>query len=254
METTRWIAALALAGGCLPFGSGSVGSASLAAPRPDSRSVYGTGEIVGMVVDSVSGAPIPNVVLFATTDTSIGAPVTPWRTASDPSGRFVLADVPAGWRVIEARGIGYARQRRTVVVRRGGSDTVWVTMRAGNALLAQQRDELSLPTAVTPCRPADVNAAWLTTALAEALAAPGPAARHVSAEQIRLVTKPSLCRRAVTAWQEQAGKPLHDPQVYLFELGDAGYALYDPVEALGSGSVVVPVLDRGFKLLRVLAL
>jgi hypothetical protein len=207
-----------------------------------------------MVVDSVTGVPVPNVVLFATADTSPGAPVTPWRTTSDGAGRFVLPEVPAGWRVIEARAIGYARHRRTLVVRRGASDTVWVMLRAGSALLAQQREELAHPTAITPCRPADVSSAWLVNALAEAVAAEPMLAPKVKAEQVKLVTKPAQCRRAIGAWQEQAGKALHAPQVYLFDLGDLGYALYDPVEALGNNEVVVPVLDRSYKLRKVLSL
>lgn len=253
MVSTRWLATLALTAGCLPMGGG-MRSAASAPSRPDPRVAFGTGEVVGMVVDSLTGAPLPNVVLFATTDTSPGAQVTPWRTSSDAAGRFVLPDVPAGWRVIEARAIGYARHRRTVVVRRGASDTVWVMLRTGSALLAQQREELSVPTAITPCRPADVSSQWLVNALAEAVASDASLTPKVSAETVRLVTKPAQCRRAVGALREQAGKALHEPQVYLFELGELGYAVYDPVEALGSNVVVVPVLDRSFRLLKVLAL
>ncbi|MCU0623098.1 MAG: carboxypeptidase-like regulatory domain-containing protein [Gemmatimonadaceae bacterium] len=245
--------ALVLVGGCLPFGS--AGRPSVAtAHRPDPKRAFGSGEVTGVVVDSLTGAPIPNVVLFATTDTSVGAPVTPWRAATDAEGRFLLTDVPAGWRVVEARAIGYARHRRTMLVRRGATDTVWIMMRTGSALLAEQREELALPTEVTPCRPADVSSAWLSNALAEAVAADGELTPKVRAEAVRLVVKPAQCRRAIGAWQERVGKTLHAPQVYLFDLGDLGYALYDPVESLGNSVVVVPILDRAFRLRKVLAL
>lgn len=221
--------------------------------RADHRAVYGHGEITGVVLDSATGAPVPNVLLFATTDTSPRAPVSPWRASSDSAGRFSIPDVPVGWRVLEARGIGYARERRTLLVRRSRSDTLWMTLRTGTALLRQQRDELSVPTAVTPCRPSDVSTAWLANSLVEALAADASVLR-IRAEQVRLVDRPAMCRRAIAAWRGRVGKPLHDPQVYLFEVGDVGFALYDPVEALGNNEVIVPLLDRDFRLIRVLSL
>lgn len=243
---------MALMGGCLPFGGPA---RQAAAPvRPDASRAFGSGEVVGIVVDSVTGAPIPNVVLFATTDTSVGAPVTPWRATTDSIGRFLLSDVPAGWRIVEARAIGYARHRRTMLVRRGASDTAWIMMRAGSALLVEQREELSVPTAITPCRPGDVSSTWMVNALAEAIAQDAGLTPKVRAEAVRLVERPGQCRRAIAAWQEHAGKALHNPQVYLFDLGDLGYALYDPVEALGNTVVVVPVLDRSFRLRKILAL
>lgn len=253
MQALRWVTAMALMGGCLPFGSTGRSSVSTT-HRADPRHAFGSGELTGVVVDSMTGAPIPNVVLFATTDTSVGAPITPWRTTTDAEGRFTLPDVPAGWRVVEARAIGYARHRRTMLVRRGASDTVWVMMRTGSALLAQQRDELALPTEVTPCRPADVSSAWLSNALAEAVAADADLSPKIRSDAVRLVIKPAQCRRAIGAWQERVGKTLHAPQIYLFDLGELGYALYDPVESIGNSVVVVPVLDRAFRLRKVLAL
>jgi hypothetical protein len=131
-------------------------------------------------------------------------------------------------------------------------------MRAGETLLRQQREELSVPTSVTPCRPADVSSAWLANALAEAIAATpssGDAViARVKAEQIRLVTKPSLCRKAIALWEARNGKALQPPQVYLFELGDGGFALYDPVESLGNNMAVVPVFDRNWGIARILTM
>lgn len=252
MRSLGLIAGCAFAGGCLPFG-GARPTSPVTQARADYRAVYGNGEIVGVVLDSATGAPVPNVLLFATTDTSPRAPVTPWRTSTDSAGRFAIPDVPVGWRVLEARGVGYARERRTLLVRRNRSDTLWMVLRTGTALLQQQREELSVPTAVTPCRPADVSTAWLANSLVEAMAADA-SVRKIRAEQVRLVDRPAMCRRAITAWRGQAGKPLHDPQVYLFEVGDIGYALYDPVEALGNNVVIVPLLDRDFRLIRILSL
>ncbi len=241
--------------GCLPFtGAGvQVRSAPLAS---NVRAAVGTGDLVGTVVDSATGQPIPNVVLFATTDTAIGAPVTPWKAVTDAQGRFSLSEVPAGWRVVEARAVGYARERHMIVVRRGRVDTLVVALRAGETLLRQQREELSLPTPVTPCRPSDVSSAWLANALVEAIAASpamgeGGIAR-VKAEEIRLITKPGMCRRAVAEWEQRNGKALQPPQIYLFELGDAGFALYDPVESLGNNVAVVPVFDRTWRIVRIL--
>lgn len=253
MQSFRWMTALALLGGCVPFGSAGR-PAVASANRPDPQRAFGSGEITGVVVDSLSGAPIPNVVLFATTDTSVGAPITPWRASTDAQGRFVMTDVPSGWRVIEARAIGYARHRRTMRVRRGAADTVWISMRTGSALLAQQREELAMPTSVTPCRPADVSSSWLGNALVEAISADADLSPKVRADAVRLVTRPAQCRRAIAAWRERAGTALHVPQVYLFELGELGFALYDPVESLGDTVVVVPVLDRSLRLRKVLAL
>lgn len=252
MRSMGWLAGCAIASGCLPFGGGRPTS-PVSQGRADHRVAYGNGEIVGVVVDSATGAPVPNVLLFATTDTSPRAPVTPWRTSTDSAGRFALPDVPVGWRVLEARGIGYARERRTLLVRRNRSDTLWMTLRAGTALLQQQREELSVPTAVSPCRPSDVSTVWLANSLVEAMAADA-SVRKIRAEQVRLVERPGMCRRAIAAWRSQVGKALHEPQVYLFEVGDVGYALYDPVEALGNNVVVVPLLDRDFRLIRVLSL
>lgn len=252
MRSIGWIAGCALAGGCLPFGGGRPTS-PVASGRADYRAAYGNGEIAGTVLDSATGAPVPNVLLFATTDTSPQAPVTPWRAHTDSAGHFAIPDVPVGWRVLEARGIGYARARRTLLVRRNRSDTLWVTLRTGTALLQQQREELAVPTSVTPCRPADVSTAWLANSLVEAMAGDA-SVRKIRAEQVRLIERPALCRRAISAWRGQVGKALHDPQVYLFEVGDVGYALYDPVEALGNNVVVVPLLDRDFRLLRILSL
>jgi hypothetical protein len=258
MDTTRFarraLALATLASGCAPMGGAGLLQRPNAAMRPaDSRAAIGYGELAGVVIDSATGQPIPNVLLFATTDTAVGAAATPWRATTDANGRFLLTDVPAGWRVIEARGVGYARERRTVVIRRGQRDTIWVQLRTGTALLDEQRRLLSVPTNVTPCRPPDVSSAWLVNALAEGLAADAGAPAP-PAEEIRLITRPATCRRAIEAWERHVGKPLHEAQVYLFDLGGRGFALYDPVESVGTNAVVVPVFDRGYRVIRVLTM
>ena len=219
----------------------------------------GTGDLSGVVTDSSSGQPIAGAVVFATVDTAPGAPVSNFSTVTDREGRFLLTDVPAGARVIEARMLGFTRERHLMTVRRGAVDSLFLELRSGDALFQQQLEELRIPTAATPCRPSDVSASWISSALAEALGAPSPSASPsgprlpvVSADRIRLVLKSTLCQRALAAWQKRSGLANPFSQVYLFDLGGDGWALFDPAQALGNSTATVPVFDRDFKIVATL--
>ena len=256
-EVALLAAALALSG-CgtassipvdFPFGR------STREPQPVMRTEVGTGDLSGIVSDSSSGQPVAGAVVFATSDTAPGAPVSNFSTVTDADGRFLLTDVPAGMRVIEARMLGFTRERHAMYVRRGGADSLTLELRSGDALYQQQLEELRIPTAATPCRPSDVSAAWISGALAEALSSPATIAASskdarlpvLAADRIRLVVKPALCQRALAAWQKRSGLSNPFTQVYLFDLGGDGFALFDPAQALGNGSATIPVFDRDFK-------
>ena len=62
----------------------------------------------------------------------------------------------------------------------------------------------------------------------------------------------SLCERALAAWQKSSGLVNPFTQIYLFDLGGDGWALFDPAQALGNSSAIVPVLDRDFKIVATL--
>ena len=72
-------------------------------------------------------------------------------------------------------------------------------------------------------------------------------------DKVRLILSPDLCRRAIAAWFDQGGIPNPWTQVYLFDLGGDGYALFDPAQALGNAQARVPVLSRDFRLLTILS-
>ena len=219
----------------------------------------GTGDVGGVVTDSSSGQVLAGAVVFATIDTAPGAPVSNISTVTDRDGRFLLTDVPAGARVIEARMLGFTRERQVMRVRRGEVESLTLELRGGDALYQQQLEQLRIPTAATPCRPSDVSAAWISSALAEALGPQAPDAVRsgaslpaVSADRIRLVVKPALCLRALAAWQKSTGLANPFTQVYLFDLGGDGWALFDPSQALGNSTASVPVLDREFRIVTTL--
>ncbi|MBI3790836.1 MAG: carboxypeptidase-like regulatory domain-containing protein [Gemmatimonadetes bacterium] len=253
---------LGVAGGCrptslleLPFGRG--GRTGVTAPAE-----VGTGDVHGSVIDSASGQPVVGALVFATTDTSPLAPPSNFSTVTDASGHFSLLDVPAGKRVVEVRAIGFTRERQVVVVARGLQYTANLELRTGQALYQQQLEDLRVPTRVTPCRPSDVSTSWVLGALVESLS---PHAQQDSAvhrdgriptpppEKVRLVLNGETCRKAIAAWFEQGGIPNPYTQVYLFDLGGDGYALFDPAQALGNAQARVPVLGRDFRLLTILS-
>lgn len=223
-------------------------------PRPLARE-FGTGDVAGTLLDSATRLPIAGALVFATTDTAPGAPVSNFSTVTDEGGHFLLADVPVGPRVVEARVLGFTRERTPVTVRRGKQDTVTLELRAGVALYQQQLEDLRVPTSVTPCRPGDVAASWMAGSLGEALGKrsadvderrPAKRVPSVTVDRIRIVARPALCRRAIAAWEKRFGKANPSMQVYLFDLGGDGFAVYDPAQALGNATATIPIFDRDF--------
>lgn len=256
------LAALAAGAGCrslslfdLPFSRG-------AKPGVNAPADVGTGDVHGVVMDSASGQPVANALVFATRDTAPLAPPSNFSTVTDQYGRYSLLDVPAGRQVIEVRALGFTRERHAVLVQRGLQYTANLELRTGQALYLQQLEDLRVPTRITPCRPADVSTSWVLGALVEALS---PQARQDSvvrrdgrvptppAEKVRLVVNAETCRKAIVAWNGQGGIANPYTQVYLFDLGGDGFALFDPAQALGNAQARVPVLDRDFRLLTILS-
>ena len=253
---------LASAGGCrpsslfeIPFGRGARTGLSAGGE-------VGTGDVHGLVTDSATGLPVVGALVFATSDTSPLAPPSNFSTVTDGVGRFTLLDVPAGKRVVEVRAIGFTRERHVVQVQRGLQYTTNLELRTGAALYLQQLEDLRVPTRVTPCRPSDVSTSWIAGALVESLS---PHAQQDSIvlrdgriptptpDKVRLVVNADQCRRAIAAWVDQGGIPNPWTQVYLFDLGGDGYALFDPAQALGNAQARVPVFGRDFRLLTILS-
>ena len=238
----------------IPFGRGM--RAGMGAERET-----GTGDIHGLVSDSLSGIPVVGALVFATVDTAPLAPPSNFSAVTDANGRFTLLDVPAGTRTVEVRALGFTRERHVVEVRRGLQYTANLELRTGQALYLQQLEDLRVPTRVTPCRPGDVSTSWIAGALGDALSPHADQDSVVradgriptpSAEKVRLVLNPEQCRRVIAAWVDQGGIPNPWTQVYLFDLGGDGFALFDPAQALGNVQARVPVFGRDLRLLTIL--
>lgn len=76
-----------------------------------------TGRIAGTVTDSASGRPIADVQVTVGGSRAVGV--------SDNQGRYSIANVPSGPRILDARRIGYqASSGRTVIVPENGTVTV----------------------------------------------------------------------------------------------------------------------------------
>ncbi|HEX7118519.1 MAG TPA: SusC/RagA family TonB-linked outer membrane protein [Longimicrobiales bacterium] len=76
----------------------------------------GTGTVTGTVVDAATGRPLAGV--------QVHIPATNQGALSNPQGRFLLLNVPAGERVVRVQSLGYATAEQTVVVPAGGTATV----------------------------------------------------------------------------------------------------------------------------------
>lgn len=253
---------LATVGGCRPSSLFEVPFGRSVRSSLSADGEVGSGDVHGMVSDSATGLPVVGALVFATSDTSPLAPPSNFSTVTDASGRFTLLDVPAGKRFVEVRAIGFTRERHVVQVQRGLQYTTNLELRSGEALYLQQLEDLRVPTRVTPCRPSDVSTTWIAGALVGALSPHDQQDTVVrrdgriptpTPEKVRLVLNPDQCRRAIAAWNDQGGIPNPYTQVYLFDLGGDGYALFDPAQALGNAQARVPVLSREFRLLTILS-
>jgi TonB-linked SusC/RagA family outer membrane protein len=88
------------------------------------------GAITGRVTDAKVGNGIGGVEVWLAD--------AKWRTATDSTGRYRLADVNPGTYTLTARRLGYAKQSRKVTVRDGQTDTLDVAL----APVATRLDEL----------------------------------------------------------------------------------------------------------------
>ncbi|GLC25134.1 SusC/RagA family TonB-linked outer membrane protein [Roseisolibacter agri] len=86
------------------------------APAAESAPRVETGTVSGVVTEATTGQPVP--------DAQVGIAGAPLGTATRADGRFTIANVPAGSRVVQVRRIGYALQERTVTVAAGQVATV----------------------------------------------------------------------------------------------------------------------------------
>jgi hypothetical protein len=82
-----------------------------------------TGSVAGAVVDAATGAPLGRA--------RVSLDGHPARTRSNPQGRFVLADLPAGPGVLEVSLVGFALARRDVVVPAGGTLDLTIPLAEG---------------------------------------------------------------------------------------------------------------------------
>lgn len=78
------------------------------------------GTIAGRVTDAKTGVVVGGAEVFLEG--------TRWRTATDTSGRYGLADVDAGTYTLTVRRLGYAKQSRAVTVATSRTDTVDVAL------------------------------------------------------------------------------------------------------------------------------
>lgn len=159
-------------------------------------------------------------------------------TSTDSLGRFSLPTAARGHVVLVVRRLGYAIARIPVRVESAANDRVLsVTLKTMAQIEDEWRARLREPTAVTPCRPRDAMAHGEQDALRRLLTPPSAAidslVRKIGLGRLiggvpEQVIDPVLCARAAAAidtYQRTSGR---GTQVYLFRLGNRGWAAYDP--------------------------
>ena len=99
----------------------ALGTLLAASPALAPLAAQATGRLTGTVTDSVSGRALGEVQIQIA-GTRLG-------TLTDQSGRFTLANVPAGDVTVDARRLGYLPVTRRVTVTSGGTATVTMAMR-----------------------------------------------------------------------------------------------------------------------------
>jgi len=102
-------------------------SAALLLPLAAPASAQATGRIVGVVTDASNMAPLGGVQVFI--------PGTSHGTLSNPEGRFLLLNVPAGEHTIRALVIGYAAQETSVTVPAGETVTLNLSLQVSAVAL-----------------------------------------------------------------------------------------------------------------------
>jgi TonB-linked SusC/RagA family outer membrane protein len=100
---------------------------TLLAASPALLAAQATGRITGTVTDSAAGRPLGQVQIQIA-GTRLG-------TLTDESGRFTLANVPAGEVTVDARRLGYQPITRRLTVAAGGTATVALNMRTATLTL-----------------------------------------------------------------------------------------------------------------------
>lgn len=78
------------------------------------------GQVAGEVVDATTGMPVPYIQVFIA-DANVGA-------LTDERGRFRVADVPTGTRVVRAEGLGYRPSETQVSVSEGTTTEIALSL------------------------------------------------------------------------------------------------------------------------------
>lgn len=149
--------------------------------------------------------------------------------------------------MLVVRRLGYAIARVPIRVDPAASGrALSVTLKTMAQIEDEWRARLREPTAVTPCRPRDGMAHGEQDGLRRLLT-PQSAAIDSLVRKIGLarligvvpeqVIDPVLCGRAVEAIDTYERTPGRGTQVYLFRLGNRGWAAYDPSIPAGEWQV-----------------
>jgi hypothetical protein len=195
--------------------------------------------ITGAVLVDVTMAPIASATVFI--DGRAG------QAATDSLGRFSLPTSARGHAVLVVRRIGYGIVRIPVRIDSVvSSRELSVTLKTIAQIEDEWRARLREPTAVTPCRPRDAMAHGEQDGLRRLLT-PQPGTVDSLVQKIGLgrlvgvvpeqVIDPVLCARAAEAIDLHEQTPRRGTQVYLFRLGNRGWAAYDPSIPAGEWKV-----------------